>query len=197
MIKDVENVYFTIIDKENVGLAEKFSVNPDSCDNSDFYREYLQYSAVSDLHTGKNTTHLLIDEDSNRIMGFVALRASAIISQGENDSTLGIPALEVSVLAVDREYERRGVGTALIDYVIAQADELHRQHVGLQYIILAADKLATGFYEHMAFTRIEDRWNKMPKENWSANCVPMALFLDFEKNYIVSFADLEDDFDDS
>lgn len=196
MIKDVENVYFTIIDTNNVGLADQFSVNPDSCENSDFYREYLKYSAVSDLHTGKNTTHLLVDEDSNRIMGFVSLRASAIISQGDNDSTMGIPALEVSVLAVDQKYERRGVGTALIDYVIAQADELHRQYVGLQYIILAADKMATGFYEHMAFTRIEDRWNRIPKENWSANCVPMSLFLDFEKNYIVSFADQADEDED-
>ena len=196
MIKDVQNVYFTVIDAKNVGLAEYFSVNPASCENSEFYREYLKYSAISDLHTGKNTTHLFIDEDSNRIMGFVSLRASAIISQSDNGNMIGIPALEVSVLAVDHEYERRGVGTALIDYVIAQADELHKQYVGLQYIILAADKLATGFYERMAFIPIEDRWNKMPKENWSANCVPMSLFLDFEKNYIVSFADIDDDEDD-
>lgn len=189
-----ENRYFTVISKENVGLAGDFSVNPILCENSEFYREYLQFSALSDFHTGKNTTHLFIDEDANRIMGFVSLRASAVISSGEGESMIGIPALEVSVLAVDKDYTKQGIGRALIDYVIYQADELHKNFVGLQYIVLAADKKALGFYEHMDFVPIEKRWNQIPKENWSANCVPMSLFLDFEKNYAVSYAD--DDGDD-
>lgn len=193
MIKDVRNAYFTVINKENAGLAGQFSVNPASCENSSFYKNYLQFSALSDLYSGKNTTHLFIDEDAGRIMGFVSLRASSIISMGENSSVEGVPALEVSVLAVDEEYERRGVGRALIDYVISQADELHKQYVGLQYVILAADKLATGFYKRMDFVSLEDRWNRIPKENWSANCVPMSLYLDFEKNYIVSYATEDDD----
>ena len=82
----VENAFFSVIDKENIGLTGAFSVNPSSCENSEFYREYLQYTALSDLHAGKNTTHVFIDEDANRIMGFVSLRASAIISQGEGGS---------------------------------------------------------------------------------------------------------------
>lgn len=189
----IENAYFTVIDKENVGLAGSFSVNPSSCENSEFYREYLQFSALNDLYSGKNTTHLFIDEEANRIMGFVSLRASAIISEGEGDSMTGIPALEVSVLAADKDYAGQGVGRALIDYVIYQADELHKKFVGLQYVVLAADKKAVGFYEHMDFVSIESRWNQIPKESWSASCVPMSLYLAFEKNYIVSYVDDEDD----
>ena len=192
----IENAYFTVIDKDHVGLAGSFSVNPSSCENSEFYRDYLLYTALNDLYTGKNTTHLFVDEEANRIMGFVSLRASAIISEGDCENMTGIPALEVSVLAVDKDYTGQGVGSALIDYVIAQADELHRQYMGLQYIVLAADKNAVGFYKRMGFVSIENRWNRIPKENWSAECVPMTLYLAFEKNYIVSYADDDDNEDD-
>lgn len=185
----IENAHFSVINKENIGLAGSFSVNPSSCENSAFYREYLQLSALRDFQAGRTTTHLFIDECLNRIMGFVSLRTSAIISQEDNGNVTGIPAMEVFMLAVDQAYEGRGVGTALIDYVIYQADELHKYHLGLQYIILAADKKATGFYEKMSFVPIEAQWNRIPKENWSANCVPMSLYLDFEKDYIVSYAD--------
>lgn len=188
-----ENAYFAVIDKDNVALSSRFAVNPDSCENSAFYRTYLQYSALSDLHAGRNTTHLFIDGDANRIIGFVSLRASAIISSGEGDRMAGIPALEVSVLAVDQDYEGRGAGRALIDYVIAQADELHRNFVGIQYIVLAADKKAVGFYKHMDFVPVECRWNRIPKENWSGDCVPMSLLLDFEKHYVISYADDDDE----
>lgn len=188
-----DNAHFSVINKENVGLAGRFSVNPSSCANSEFYRTYLQFSALSDLYTGKDTTHLFIDEDAKRIMGFVTLRASAIISHGEGGNVTGIPALEVSVLAVDKDYEGQRVGSTLIDYVLSQADELHKQYMGLQYIVLAADKKAVGFYERMGFVPIEKRWNQIPKENWTGDCVPMSLGLDFEKNYIVSFAQDDDE----
>lgn len=188
-----EKAYFSVVNKENIGLAEKFSVNPSSCENSKFYKEYLQFSALNDLYSGKNTTHLFIDEEANRIMGFISLRASAIISNGEDGRMSGMPALEVSVLAVDKDYAGQGVGRALIDYVIFQADELHKQFVGLQYIVLAADVKAVGFYKHLDFVPVEDRWNRIPKEKWSVNCVPMSLLLDFEKNYIVSYADEDDE----
>ena len=126
-------------------------------------------------------------------MGFVSLRASAIISAGDGDSMTGIPALEVSVLAVDKDYAGQSVGSTLIDYVISKADELHKQYMGIQYIVLAADHKAVGFYNKMGFVPIESRWNQIPKENWSADCVPMSLYLDFEKNYIVSYVDDDDE----
>lgn len=195
MIKDVKSAYFSIVDTKNIGLAESFSVNPSSCENSGFYREYLQLTAISDLYSGENTTHLFIDEEVNRIMGFVSLRASSVISQRDDGLMEGSPALEVMVLAVNQEYERRGVGSALIDYIIALADELHKNNIGIQYIVLAADKLAVGFYEKMGFVHLEDRWYKIPKETWSSNCVPMVMSLNFEKDYIISFADDDDDED--
>ena len=189
----IESAYFEIVNKENVGLAGKFSVNPSSCENSEFYEQYLQYSALSDLRSGQNTTHLFIDETASRIMGYVSLRASTVISENSDGYMIGTPAIEVSVLAVDKDYAGSGVGRTLIDYVISVADDLHKKSIGMQYIVLASDKHATGFYEHMGFVPVESRWNKIPKKNWSVNCVPMSLLLDFEKEYITSYIDEDDE----
>lgn len=188
-----ENASFVVIDKDNIGLAGKFSVNPDSCGNAGFYREYLQYSALSDLYSGRNTTHLFIDEDESRIIGFVSLRTSAVISSSSDGGMTGEPAIEVSVLAVDRDYEGRGAGRMLIDYVITQAYEMHQNCAGVRYIVLAADKKAVGFYKHLSFARVDDQWYRIPKENWSEECVPMTLLLEFEKNYIETFIDDDDE----
>lgn len=192
-IVGVQNALFEKLSIENVGLAAGFSVNPSSCGNSDFYREYLLYNAISDQNSGRNTTHLFIDKDANRIMGFVSLRASSLLKQRDGGKYLGAPALEVSVLAVDREYERRGVGSALIDFVLSEVAELHEHFLGIQYIILAADEKAIGFYEKMGFTLFANYWEGIPKDNWSLDCDPMFMELDFESGNTQTFFDDTDD----
>lgn len=196
MIVGVNEAYFDRVNSGNVGLAASFSVNPSSCENSTFYKQYLQFSSLMDQRSGRNTTHLFIDNTANRIMGFVSLRASSIISQGEGNVMLGEPALEISMLAVDKDYERRGVGSSLIDFALSEAAELHNSHIGVRYIILAADPMAVNFYKKMGFVPMEDRWSHMPKENWSAHCAPMVLELDYESEYNESFIDDSDDDDE-
>lgn len=193
MIIDVENYEFELISKENVGLAWYFSVNPSSCKNPGFYADYLKYIAIADKNAGKALTHLLIDKDNERIMGYVSLRASSIISNDENNVQVGKPAVEVYVLAVDKEYERRGVGRALIDLALSEAYILHNQHVGVRCVTLAADPKAEMFYRHMEFIPINEMWEKMPKESWSADCLPMVYDINFEAEEMEKFIDECDD----
>lgn len=192
-IAGVQNALFEELSIENVGLAASFSVNPSSCGNSDFYKEYLLFNAISDQNSGRNTTHLFIDKDANRIMGFVSLRASSLLKQKDGGKYLGDPALEVSVLAVDQEYERRGVGSALIDFVLSEVVELHEHFLGIQYVILAADEKAIGFYKKMGFSSFADYWEGIPKDNWSLECDPMFMELDFESGSVQVFYDELDD----
>lgn len=193
MIKGVNEAHFELLNSELLGLAWSFSVNPNSCENSEFYSEYLRFTAMGDQISGHNTTHLFIDDDTKQLMGFISLRASSIISEDDSKAFIGIPALEISMLAVDEKYERRGVGSALIDYAIATADELHKSFIGIQHIVLAADKLAVGFYKRMDFVPMEDRWKHIPKEQFSTSCVPMDLQLDYGMEAFEPFPDDEDD----
>lgn len=190
------NAHFDICSKETAAMALSFTVNPKSCENSAFYTDYLRYSALSDQTAGRSTTHVFIDDDNHKIMGFVSLRASSILSIEEKGGILGSPALEISVLAVDREYEGRGVGTALIDCALAEAAHLHEEHLGIQSIVLAADQRSVGFYLKNEFQEMDRAAFEqyLPRENWNQSCVPMCMELNFEK--YESYADFDDEDDD-
>lgn len=191
-----DHAHFEVFNKNLAGLTSSFTVNPDSCENSGFYSEFLCYSALSDQVAGRSTTHVFIDDDQNKIMGFISLRANSILSIEDDGTILGDPALEISVLAVAQEYEGRGVGTALIDFALSEAAHLHEMHMGVQNIVLAADPKAIGFYAKNDFQEMsrEAFEQHFPKENWNQNCVPMRMELSFEN--FESFADLDDDEDD-
>lgn len=195
LVRDVENAYFDIINKENIGLAEKFSVNPCYCTNNDFYKDYLHFSAIHDLNTGNTVTHVFIDEDAQRIMGYISLRSNSIISKNNEGNIVGKPALEISVLAVDKDYERRGVGTLLMSKAIEIASVLHREYAGIKYLVLTADAKAVGFYKKMDFHPIETQWEQIPAESFSSDCIPMCRDLQFELENLECFADDEDDDD--
>jgi len=196
MIVGVNNADFQIVNSENIGLAGQFSVNPSSCENSNFYKDYLMFNALLDGRSGRNTTHLFIDTEANRIMGFISLRASSIIYHDEKSTPIGEPALEIAVLAVDQDYERRGVGSALIDFALSEASVLHQKHLGVRYIILAADSLAVNFYRKMLFSPMEELWEHyMPKDGQNNTCVPMVLKLDFEFEGIERYPDEDEDVD--
>lgn len=46
-----------------LGLASKFEVNPNSCGNSDHFKEYLMYSAIQDNTSGMAKTHVILNEN--------------------------------------------------------------------------------------------------------------------------------------
>ena len=78
-----------LMGKEYFGLALKFNVSPDSCDNPSHYENYLRFCAISDYQSGRGVTHLILDTnekgDTIAIAGFVTLRATSLISQSENN----------------------------------------------------------------------------------------------------------------
>jgi len=168
---------FEVINPKLAGLAGSFTVNPDSCENPLFYEMYLRFIAYTDLCSGENTTHVLYDDESNEIHGFISLRASAVIS-AEN-VTKGEPAIEISVLAVAQNHERQGIGRLLVDYAVSEADRLHKEIFGVKNLVLVADHKAVGFYEKYGFSVIGD-YKEIPRVNWNKECVPMILPLAFD-----------------
>lgn len=192
-----ENAYIELLDNYNIGLAGMFSVNPSYCVNEDFYRHYLQFDAMFDMNVGNAVTHVFIDNDASRVMGYISLRTNSIVSNRDNGTLAGKPALEISVLAVDKDYEHCGVGTVLMSKALEVAATLHKNYVGVKYLVLAADTNAVGFYEKMGFHRLYSQWEQIPAEEFSAECVPMSRELAFELELLERFDDDLDDEDGS
>lgn len=165
-------------EKELAGLAFDFKVNPDSCGNPGHFENYIRFSAITENRSGQAKTHVVLDKEKKRIMGFVTLKATALLfgDVGADDTSIqsGYPAIEVVNLAVAQDYERMGVGGALVDFVLLTADDLCNQYLGVRYIVLAADPKAQGFYRHKEFYPVQDYFD-MPVDRQSADCVPMMM----------------------
>lgn len=176
-VKSVDIRQYTI---EYAGLAQQFRVNPDSCDNPEHYQDYLKYAALSDRRQGMAVTYVLlelINEAPTRIIGFVAFKASSLLSSDEG-KYLGTPALEISELAVDADYEHQGYGNLLIDFAVDTANHLRRDTLGIRNVVLMADPKAVGFYSRYEphFMKIGD-WYAIPYEHWNQDCVGMFIRL--------------------
>ena len=89
---------------------------------------------------------------------------------------IGDFALEIAELAVDERYERKGVGTELVNIALGAADFLRQHWLGIKYIAVCADPSAVGFYEKEGFRSVATLY-EIPRDGWNDNCVPMYIAL--------------------
>lgn len=175
-----EHMRHEVINVEIAGLSRTFFVNPNSCSNPSFYEEYIRYCALDDQISGRNVVHVLFDETEKRIVGFISLCAGSLISEEDDGAVLGKPAITISALAVDRDYEGQGVGRKLIDIALDEAYLLYKKHIGIRYLILTATEKAVEFYKKCDFALLSDGWESVPTDQWSVDCIPMYMELHFD-----------------
>lgn len=115
-----------VMNSDFFGLALSFNVSPASCDNPDHYMEYIKFSAISDNKAGQSLTHIFVDESQHKLAGYIALRATSLISEGQHGEHIVHPSLEIAELAVAEEYERKQVGTQMVEFAFLTADMLRQ-----------------------------------------------------------------------
>jgi len=167
---------FELLTKENAGLAWSFHVSPSSCEGPDNYDSFLRFSAVTDYIAGMGTTHVMVDEEANRIAGYVTLRATALIGEGERGTKVMSPALEIAMLAVDKDYERKQIGSFLISQVLVIAEQLKKELVGIKHIVVCADPKSTAFYEKKNFQPLTAIYEAL-HDGFNDNCIPYFITL--------------------
>ncbi len=128
------------------------------CSNPD-YTKYLKFDSLYDTQENLARTYMLMLD--GKVLGFVSLAMSYVRKDNtakmkSKASDYNIPCLLISHLAVDRRYERQGVGTALVNVAIKKAIFATR-HFGCRYLILHPedDDGVREFYKKCGFDHIE------------------------------------------
>lgn len=173
------SLFHSLMKPEYYNAAVKFTVNDKRCDNPAHYNSYIQQGSLSDHRTGMGATFVFYEEDGENIEihGYVTIKASSLVKDYGEAKKMGFPALEIAELAVSSKHENSGVGTAMVGFAIEKADELRKEHLGIQYILLCADPKAVGFYRKLGFSMIQEQSGEIPREHWNQTCVPMYLKL--------------------
>ncbi len=162
-----------LIDRDIVSLAWDFHVDPDVCNNPEHYETYLQQGALIDHKKGLGVTYVMVEEDK-KIVGYVTLKAASLVTESGESHKVGYPAIEISELAVDKDYRGQGIGYELVEAAIVTGQMLNENFLGVQYLVLCADRNAVEFYEKPRLgLRKVDTYTDIPREDWNMDCVPM------------------------
>jgi len=175
------SIYMELMSSDYIELAKQFRVNPKHCDNPEHYQNYIWQESISDHKQGMGVTHVFVDENDEtkekKIAGYITLRSSSLIMDSGESYKLGFPALEISELAVDCNYEGKNLGTDMVKFAISEAIRLNEDAIGIQYVILCADPKAVGFYtkKSVGFRKLLSTYQQIPRERRNKNCTPMYL----------------------
>ncbi|EKS4345273.1 GNAT family N-acetyltransferase [Clostridium botulinum] len=164
--------YFDVVNKEYYPAMFDFR-----CKNN-FFSIYLKSTALYDRESNLGTTHLFLEEDENnkgkkRVIGFYTLKNTSLVFKEDDENTrLGYPAIEISQFATHEDLERTGIGTIMINNIIATTHELTNISA-IKYIVLCSVDDSIEFYEKMEFEFLDDKKMFIPRENLNKNCRAM------------------------
>lgn len=113
--------------------------------------DFLKKEALPEQEANLNTTHLFIDRDINKLVGFVSLCNDSIPLNLEERTNQGIcysnvPALKIARLGVSNEFHHNGLGQIIIQYCAFIASQM-REHSGVTFLTLDCYKHRRSFYE--------------------------------------------------
>lgn len=123
----------------------------------DALNTYLRRFANQDIKRGLTRVYVLCDEA--RIAGYFSLSAHSVSRQDLPPKIQAgpyeeLPFLILGRLAVDREYQGRGLGDALIVHAFAITRSAAGQIGILGMIVDAKDERAADFYQRFGFRRL-------------------------------------------
>ncbi len=132
-----------------------------NCGNTDL-NEFLE-TEESDHFQRKRLGKTYLGWSADELVGYVTLAPTSLSRAaytGEEMETAGhlrdklhdVPSLLIARLALQKEYMRSGIGTRIVDYIIAMAFE---QELPFRFIVVDAKESAKEFYDKNGFVRSE------------------------------------------
>lgn len=116
---------------------------------------FLKTEAYLEQKDGLNTTHLLVDEEKNKIAAYISLCNDSIRLDFSEQDKMGysyttIPSLKIARLAVSTDYQHHGIGKLLIQFSVYISIQL-RKLSGVAFVTLDCFKHRLSFYKSIGF----------------------------------------------
>jgi len=124
------------------------------CENTllnEFLKKYAYQNQYRHLIGVTYVAHI-----DNSVIGYITISVSSIkrASIDSNKPYDDIPVLKIARLAIDKLYQKRGIGKKLLKFAIYKAIEL-KENYGCVGIIVDAKPESVSFYEYFGFVRIK------------------------------------------
>ena len=121
--------------------------------------EWLRRRAWPNLQMAASRTYVVCPTGSNMVAGYFSLSMGQILGQDVTGSMprnmpRQIPAVTLGRLAIDRKWQGRGLGAALLADVVRRALRASSEVVARLVMVQAISPTAEAFYLHHGFTRL-------------------------------------------
>ncbi len=121
--------------------------------------DWLRNRAWDNLQVAASRTYVICPAGSNRIVGYFALSMGQILAQDVKGSMRRnmprqIPAVTLGRLAIDRAWQGKGLGRALLADVVRRSLRAGKEVSARLIIVHAISPAAEAFYLHHGFTRL-------------------------------------------
>ena len=156
------------------------------CGNDEL-NEFLRTDEVTDFereHLGKTTLVYC----SGQLAAYYTIYAGSLerayvqkhsgLSKATTMHVKSIPAIMVGRLAVDRKWQRKGVGKAMLERIMMYAVD-NSYHLGIRLILVQAKLEAVAFYEKVGFVAVPAELKEEAKRMKTKGT--RTLFLDIDK----------------
>ena len=126
------------------------------CGNTDLNRFLGEY-ARQQRDRRLSLTMVAEESESRRIVGYYTL-SSTLVVKSDLPPAIGkrltheVPATLLGRLAVDRESQGSGLGSALLIHALRQAAQAAELVVSHVVVVDAIDSAAVGYYQHFGFS---------------------------------------------
>lgn len=114
---------------------------------------------IANQDTKRNLTRVYVLAESSRIIGYCSISAHMVSCANMPSSHAfggydGLPFLLLGRLAVDKEYQKRGYGDALIAHAFAITRDVAERVGVIGMVVDAKDENAASYYEKFGFHRL-------------------------------------------
>jgi GNAT superfamily N-acetyltransferase len=121
--------------------------------------EWLRRRAWNNLLTAASRTYVVCPTGSSRVIGYFALSMGQILADEASGSMRRnmpkfIPAVVLGRLAIDRAWQGKGLGRALLADAIQRSLRASAEVSARLVIVHAISPAAEAFYVHHGFTRL-------------------------------------------